>query len=170
MHALPYREIRGVTRTYRHMFQIKGFVRFSPVILQVEILKSLRDTRGFMLSDLPLDQDVKFTVIVINGYSSGVAYLSFFGLQFSTSAPYKCGPWSMVKSVSMLISDFAKATGLAHDTIRFYIGKGLLKPQRSAKGGSNPYHIFGDDDVTAARMIPAPAIARLFASRNCGAQ
>ena len=59
----------------------------------------------------------------------------------------------MVKSVSMLISDFAKATGLAHDTIRFYIGKGLLKPQRSAKGGSNPYHIFGNDDITAARMI-----------------
>ena len=53
----------------------------------------------------------------------------------------------------MLISEFARKTGLAHDTIRFYIGKGLLRPQRSAKGGSNPYHIFGDDDVTAARMI-----------------
>lgn len=39
----------------------------------------------------------------------------------------------------MLISEFAKATELPVDTIRFYISKGLLKPERSAKGGSNPY-------------------------------
>lgn len=53
----------------------------------------------------------------------------------------------------MLISEFAKATGLTQDTIRFYIGKGLLKPRRSEKGGSNAYQIFNEDDVTAARMI-----------------
>jgi MerR family transcriptional regulator, copper efflux regulator len=53
----------------------------------------------------------------------------------------------------MLISQFAKATGLSPDTIRFYIGKGLLRPERSGKGGSNPYQIFGTADVTAARMI-----------------
>lgn len=53
----------------------------------------------------------------------------------------------------MLISEFARSTGLPLDTIRFYIAKGLLKPERSAKGGSNPYQIFGPDDVTAARMI-----------------
>ncbi|WP_077960713.1 MerR family transcriptional regulator [Ensifer adhaerens] len=53
----------------------------------------------------------------------------------------------------MLISEFAKATELPVDTIRFYISKGLLKPQRSAKGGSNPYQLFSPEDVTAARMI-----------------
>lgn len=53
----------------------------------------------------------------------------------------------------MLISEFAKATELPIDTIRFYITKGLLKPERSSKGGSNPYQIFSPDDVTTARMI-----------------
>lgn len=53
----------------------------------------------------------------------------------------------------MLISEFAKATELPVDTIRFYIAKGLLKPGRSLKGGSNPYQLFKPEDVTAARMI-----------------
>ncbi|MGK6315881.1 MerR family transcriptional regulator [Neorhizobium sp. DT-125] len=53
----------------------------------------------------------------------------------------------------MMISEFAKATGLPIDTIRFYITKGLLKPERGKKGGSNPYQMFTRDDVTAARMI-----------------
>jgi len=53
----------------------------------------------------------------------------------------------------MLISQFSKSTGLSPDTIRFYIGKGLLKPERSSRGGSNPYQIFGPQDVTTARMI-----------------
>jgi len=59
----------------------------------------------------------------------------------------------MVKGQAMLISEFARATDLPIDTIRFYISKGLLKPQRSAKGGSNPYQMFCSEDVTAARMI-----------------
>ncbi|WP_181708185.1 MerR family transcriptional regulator [Chthonobacter rhizosphaerae] len=53
----------------------------------------------------------------------------------------------------MLISEFAKATGLTLDTIRFYIAKGLLKPDRSPKGGSNQYRLFKPEDVTTARMI-----------------
>jgi MerR family transcriptional regulator, copper efflux regulator len=53
----------------------------------------------------------------------------------------------------MLISQFSKATGLSPDTIRFYVTKGLLRPDRSAKGGSNPYQLFGPSEVTAARMI-----------------
>jgi MerR family copper efflux transcriptional regulator len=53
----------------------------------------------------------------------------------------------------MLISQFSKVTGLSPDTIRFYIGKGLLKPERSSRGGSNPYQIFRSQDVTTARMI-----------------
>ncbi|GFE75788.1 hypothetical protein NTCA1_34370 [Novosphingobium sp. TCA1] len=54
----------------------------------------------------------------------------------------------------MLISQFAKKVGLSVDTVRFYIAKGLLKPQRSArKGGANPYQVFSADDVTAAQMI-----------------
>lgn len=59
----------------------------------------------------------------------------------------------MVKGRNMLISEFSRATGLSPDTIRFYVGKGLLRPEHGAKGGSKPYQRFGDDDVTAARMI-----------------
>jgi len=59
----------------------------------------------------------------------------------------------MVKGLIMLISEFAKATDLPVDTIRFYIAKGLLKPERSVKGGSNPYQMFRTQDITAARMI-----------------
>lgn len=53
----------------------------------------------------------------------------------------------------MLISEFARACELPLDTVRFYISKGLLKPERSLKGGSNPYQNFREEDVTAARMI-----------------
>lgn len=53
----------------------------------------------------------------------------------------------------MLISQFARTTGLSVDTVRFYVNKGLLKPERSAKGGANPYQVFTQDDVTAAQMI-----------------
>ena len=59
----------------------------------------------------------------------------------------------MVKGSIMLISQFATATGLPVDTVRFYIAKGLLRPERSVKGGSNPYQIFNEQDVTTARMI-----------------
>lgn len=53
----------------------------------------------------------------------------------------------------MLISDFSKAAGLPVDTVRFYIAKGLLRPRRGLKGGSNPYQVFSDADLTAARMV-----------------
>ncbi|MDH1701839.1 MerR family transcriptional regulator [Comamonas terrigena] len=53
----------------------------------------------------------------------------------------------------MLISEFASATGLSTETVRFYVGKGLLKPRRSTLGGSNPYQVFSTEDVTAVRMI-----------------
>lgn len=59
----------------------------------------------------------------------------------------------MVKGVPMLIFEFSRVTGLPVDTIRFYVTKGLITPARSAKGGANPYQIFGPADVTAARMI-----------------
>lgn len=53
----------------------------------------------------------------------------------------------------MLISEFARAAGMSVDTVRFYIDKGLLKPTRSAKGGSRPYQTFNHTDLTTARMI-----------------
>ncbi|HDH7838902.1 MerR family transcriptional regulator [Raoultella ornithinolytica] len=53
----------------------------------------------------------------------------------------------------MLISEFAKATGMTVDTIRFYIAKGLLTPQAGRKGGSRPYQMFSQVDVTTALMI-----------------
>jgi MerR family copper efflux transcriptional regulator len=53
----------------------------------------------------------------------------------------------------MLISEFARRAGLTTDTVRFYIRKGLLSPEIGVKGGSNPYQIFSDDDLDAARII-----------------
>lgn len=53
----------------------------------------------------------------------------------------------------MLISEFARATGLTQDTIRFYVRRGLLQPSTTDKGGRNPYQIFAADDVKAARLI-----------------
>jgi MerR family copper efflux transcriptional regulator len=59
----------------------------------------------------------------------------------------------MVKPPPMLISEFARASGLTPDTVRFYIRRGLLKPLTGRKGGSNPYQVFTEEHVQIARMI-----------------
>ena len=53
----------------------------------------------------------------------------------------------------MQISEFSRRTGLSRDTVRFYVRLGLFKPTTSAKGGSNPYQVFGDEDVQLAEVI-----------------
>ena len=53
----------------------------------------------------------------------------------------------------MLISEFARKTGLTTDTVRFYIRKGLLKPTTNGKGGRNPYQVFTAEHVRAAKFI-----------------
>jgi MerR family transcriptional regulator, copper efflux regulator len=53
----------------------------------------------------------------------------------------------------MLISDFARATGLTRDTVRFYARLGLLRPRTNGKGGRHPYSVFTDEDVRAAEII-----------------
>jgi MerR family transcriptional regulator, copper efflux regulator len=53
----------------------------------------------------------------------------------------------------MLISEFARATGLTPDTVRFYVRLGLLQPETNGKGGRNPYQIFTKDHIRAARLI-----------------
>ncbi len=53
----------------------------------------------------------------------------------------------------MLISEFARATGLSRDTVRFYVRLGLLQPQATEKGGRRPYQVFSARDVQAARII-----------------
>ena len=53
----------------------------------------------------------------------------------------------------MLISEFARATGLSRDTIRFYVRRGLLRPLAGNKGGSNPYQVFTNEHVQMARTI-----------------
>ena len=53
----------------------------------------------------------------------------------------------------MLISEFARATGLSRDTVRFYVRRGLLKPLSGNKGGSNPYQVFTSEHVQMARTI-----------------
>lgn len=53
----------------------------------------------------------------------------------------------------MLISEFARRARLSTDTVRFYVRKGLLAPGTGVKGGSNPYQIFSDQDLEAARTI-----------------
>jgi DNA-binding transcriptional MerR regulator len=53
----------------------------------------------------------------------------------------------------MLISEFARATGLTRDTVRFYVRRGLLTPATNAKGGRHPYQSFTAADVQAAKII-----------------
>jgi DNA-binding transcriptional MerR regulator len=53
----------------------------------------------------------------------------------------------------MLISDFARVTGLTRDTVRFYARLGLLQPRTNGKGGRDPYSVFTDKDVRAAEII-----------------
>jgi MerR family transcriptional regulator, copper efflux regulator len=53
----------------------------------------------------------------------------------------------------MLISEFARATELSRDTVRFYVRRGLLKPLAGNKGGSKPYQVFTDEHVQTARAI-----------------
>ena len=52
----------------------------------------------------------------------------------------------------MRISDFAKATGLSRDTIRFYVKRGLLQPVIGI-GGSNRYQDFDGAQVDRTLLI-----------------
>ncbi len=53
----------------------------------------------------------------------------------------------------MLISEFARATELSPDTVRFYVKRGLLQPETGRRGGTNPYQEFSDSDVATARLV-----------------
>jgi MerR family transcriptional regulator, copper efflux regulator len=53
----------------------------------------------------------------------------------------------------MLISEFARVTGLSRDTVRFYARLGLLHPKTNGKGGRHPYSIFTEKDIHAAEVI-----------------
>ncbi len=53
----------------------------------------------------------------------------------------------------MLISEFAKETGLSRDTVRFYVRLGLLRPTTNGKGGRHLYQFFTDEDVQAAEVV-----------------
>ncbi|WNJ88115.1 MerR family transcriptional regulator [Bosea sp. 685] len=59
----------------------------------------------------------------------------------------------MVKRRIVLISEFARATGLTTDTVRFYVRLGLLRPGAGTKGGRHPYQIFSESDLRAAERI-----------------
>jgi MerR family copper efflux transcriptional regulator len=53
----------------------------------------------------------------------------------------------------MLISEFARITGLPRDTVRFYARLGLLQPKTNGMGGRHPYSFFTDKDIQAAEVI-----------------
>src|ERR1700674_4538032 len=53
----------------------------------------------------------------------------------------------------MLISEFARVTGLTRDTVRFYARLGLLQPKTNGKGGRHPYSVFTEKDIQAAEVI-----------------
>ncbi len=62
----------------------------------------------------------------------------------------------------MLISEFARATGLSRDTVRFYVRLGLLQTQATEKrGGRRPYQVFfrqgcsGSQDSSGSRSHSA---------------
>jgi MerR family copper efflux transcriptional regulator len=52
----------------------------------------------------------------------------------------------------MLIAEFARATGLSRDTIRFYVKRGLLRPVIGASG-TNRYQSFDMEQVERAAII-----------------
>jgi MerR family copper efflux transcriptional regulator len=56
---------------------------------------------------------------------------------------------SSPQSSAMLIAEFARATGLSRDTIRFYVKKGLLQPVI----GTNRYQDFDAEQVDRALLI-----------------
>ena len=53
----------------------------------------------------------------------------------------------------MLISEFARTTGLSQDTVRFYVRRGLLSPTRGEKGGPARYQVFTQEHEATARLI-----------------
>ncbi|MGL4967383.1 MAG: MerR family transcriptional regulator [Inquilinus sp.] len=53
----------------------------------------------------------------------------------------------------MLISEFSRRTGLARETVRYYVRMGLLQPRQTQKGGRHPYLMFTEDDVNSADVI-----------------
>ena len=53
----------------------------------------------------------------------------------------------------MQISEFSREAGISPDTVRFYVRRGLLKPETGMRGGSNPYQIFNRQHVEAAYLI-----------------
>ena len=53
----------------------------------------------------------------------------------------------------MLISEFARETGLGLDTIRYYVRRDLLRPGQGARGGRNPYQVFTPEDLRIAELI-----------------
>ncbi len=55
----------------------------------------------------------------------------------------------------MMISAFARESGLSVDTVRFYVRRGLLHPESGQKGGSRPYQMFSPLDAEKARIIRA---------------
>ena len=53
----------------------------------------------------------------------------------------------------MMISAFARESGLSIDTVRFYVRRDLLHPEVGRKGGSRPYQMFAAADLENARTI-----------------
>ncbi len=53
----------------------------------------------------------------------------------------------------MLMTEFARSTGLSTDTVRFYVRRGLLKPGSNGLGGRHPYQVFTDEHVRAVHLI-----------------
>jgi DNA-binding transcriptional MerR regulator len=65
---------------------------------------------------------------------------------------YKCVVHYTVKA-AMLISEFSRRTGLARETVRYYVRLGLLHPQETQKGGRHPYLMFTEADLHSADVI-----------------
>ncbi len=54
----------------------------------------------------------------------------------------------------MLIKQFCEATALSRDTVRFYVKRGLLKPDVGSSTG-NRYQVFPAAEVERAKLIKA---------------
>lgn len=73
----------------------------------------------------------------------------------------------------MYVTELAKSTGIAPDTIRYYTKIGLLKPARDPE---NSYHVFNASDGDRLKFIRAAKglgytlsdIRKIFADANSG--
>lgn len=53
----------------------------------------------------------------------------------------------------MFVSEFSRLAKLNPDTVRFYVKSGILRPERSRKGGRHAYQVFSERDLEVVEIV-----------------